>query len=139
MTLVAERGNVCAGDDTIVPKFFWPECKEEQYLCRSASSKDWSCSDTECAEEDVGTGLANVKCSSVSNTCSSQYSFLNDERAAKPPYFEDYAVEIVDEEACRKELGQDDVRCDCYRVSSAAASTKALLLLPLLSLIYYSI
>lgn len=115
MTLVAERGNPCAGDDTIVPHLFWPDCQEGEYTCRDQVSNDWYCSPKVCESENTPTGL-NPAFPCHDMTCSGTFKFLNDNRGAKPPYFEDYTVQIVNQEKCVK-------NCDCFSGSILGSSS----------------
>ena len=98
--------------------YFWPDCSDGQYSCQSSDNETWSCQDTPCGNSKAA-GLSDIPCTiNTSMACSGIFSFLNDNRGAKPPFFEAYPVEIVDADQCMTILGENDERCKCYTFRS---------------------
>lgn len=124
LTMPDDRESVCSPNSPVVPDVTWPDCKDGNYVCQDSSSKDWSCSDEPCGAKSTPAGFMDSPCNSTELTCGGVLMFLNDNRAAKPPAFEDYAVEIVDEARCLQAAGDDtnsSARCSCLSLSSSAA------------------
>ncbi|OQR97733.1 hypothetical protein ACHHYP_10060 [Achlya hypogyna] len=85
----------------IAPAVVFPGCEEGKYVCYSSSkgaySPVWYCSDSPCGV-DTPVGLKDVKCRG--HSCSAAFQFLNDNSSGKPPFFEGYPVEIIDDSTC---------------------------------------
>ncbi|OQR82049.1 hypothetical protein THRCLA_11181 [Thraustotheca clavata] len=101
LTYAGDRNNLCIPKTAISPNMVFPGCSEGQNICYSTTqgyySPIWYCSSSPCGP-DTPFGLNDIPCSGP--TCTPAFQFLNDNRAAKPPFFEPFAVEIIDESTC---------------------------------------
>lgn len=120
LTLPDDRNNPCSPTSPVVPDITWPDCEDQQFVCQDADSKDWYCSADACGANNTPAGFLDAPCNSSEYTCGGVLMFLNDNRAAKPPNFEDYAVEIVNEEACLNEHDGNATLCRCLRDPNSA-------------------
>ncbi|TMW63608.1 hypothetical protein Poli38472_002549 [Pythium oligandrum] len=114
LMLPDDRETSCSPNSPVAPESVWSDCQDGEYVCFSQSEKSWVCSETPCSAEDTPLGFANAPCNSTQATCSGTLQFLNDNRAAKPPNYEEYPVEIVDEAQCILETGNATL-CRCLR------------------------
>ncbi|KUF78460.1 hypothetical protein AM587_10007006 [Phytophthora nicotianae] len=133
LLLPDNRETICSPNSPVVPHKVWTGCNDQQYICQDNTTSDWYCSDSECGAAHTPPGFNDVPCNASQYTCDGVLMFLNDNRAAKPPNYEDYPVEIVDEQRCKKEYGEDEaaVRCRCLRDPSVAAGPQSTLVITL--------
>lgn len=115
MTLPDDRETICSPDSPIVPDYVWPDCQDQQYICQDHKSQEWSCRDTPCDWQAIPLGFRNEPCNLTERTCDGALKMVNDNRGAKPPNYEDYAVEVVDTKLCMQSHNDAD-KCRCLRV-----------------------
>ncbi|KAG2529401.1 hypothetical protein BBO99_00001560 [Phytophthora kernoviae] len=108
LTLPDDRETMCSPNSAVVPHKVWPDCQDQQHVCLDATTTTWYCSDTKCGADNTPAGFNDAPCNASRHTCDGVLMFLNDNRAAKPPNYEDYPVEIVDELLCKKEYGKEE-------------------------------
>ncbi|DBA00999.1 TPA: hypothetical protein N0F65_006260 [Lagenidium giganteum] len=120
-----DRETICSPNSAVVPEYIWPDCLDGQYMCFINSTKTWNCSDGPCQPSDIPTGFTNVPCNITERTCEGVLMLLNDNRAAKPPNYEDYPVELIDRKLCMNTY-QDDITCACLRIPSDFSSAQML-------------
>jgi hypothetical protein len=125
LTVPDDRESVCSPNSPVVPDVEWPDCVDGQHVCQDASSKSWLCSADPCGAANTPPGFLDTPCNTNEHTCGGVLMFLNDNRAAKPPGMEDYAVEIIDEQACIAENAATNTtdRCNCLSNPTSAASS----------------
>jgi hypothetical protein len=113
LLLPDDRERSCSPNSAVVPEIVWADCESGEYVCQD-KDQNWFCSGDPCTPENTPAGFANEPCDTEARTCDGALKFLNDNRAAKPPYFESYVIEIVDEARC---MAQHDnaTRCQCMR------------------------
>ncbi|RLN80509.1 hypothetical protein BBJ28_00010100 [Nothophytophthora sp. Chile5] len=130
LLLPDNRETICSPNSPVVPHKVWPDCQDHQYVCLDATTTTWYCSNTECGAANTPSGFNDAPCNASRHTCDGVLMFLNDNRAAKPPNYEDYPVEIVDPQLCREEYGEAEAanKCSCMQDPSAAVRSKATLL-----------
>lgn len=121
LLLADDRNTICSPSSAIVPEYVWPDCADQQYVCQSNATNEWSCSDSPCSDEDTPLGFVNAPCNASELTCDGVLKFLNDNRAAKPVNYEAYPVEIIDEALCLHKHG-DATKCRCLRAPSSHAA-----------------
>lgn len=121
LTIADDRENPCSGTSPIAPAAVWFDCEDGQYMCMD-SSKNWYCSDSACGTENTPLGFMDARCNASEHTCDAALMFLNDNRGAKPPNYNDYPVEIVDEVQCLETYGNAS-RCKCLRNPSGASKS----------------
>ncbi|ETV99187.1 hypothetical protein, variant [Aphanomyces invadans] len=102
-----DRVGFCTPKRAIAPGSFFMSCNEGEHVCFRQNETRWYCGAHSCGL-DVPVGLANLPCSN--ETCTGVFKFLNDNRGAKPPFYEDTAVEIVDEKEWPYCLGMQNPR-----------------------------
>jgi len=141
MIRVAERGNLCAGDDNIVPSKYWRSCAagDAVQVVADDGSTAWgeecqpwdqtrdgaagvnACCNFETQAECATLGSKTVtvdgtaeQLESLPYSCTGFYKFINDDTGAKPPFLDDFEIEIV---KCDE---SDDVDCatKCYTGSA---------------------
>jgi hypothetical protein len=136
LSLPDDRETICSPNSPVVPHKVWPGCQDRQHVCQDSTTSTWYCSDSECGDAHTPTGFNDAPCNASRHTCDGVLMFLNDNRAAKPPNFEDYPVEVVDEVLCRQELGEQEAaaRCKCLRDPSSASQPHVSLILVLLAI-----
>ncbi|CCI45434.1 unnamed protein product [Albugo candida] len=118
LVLSTDRDNICAPNSPIIASYTFPDCKDSEYICQD-TMKNWYCSPTNCLQ-DTPMGFADRPCNRKQKTCDGVVKMMNDNRAAKPPNFEEYPVEIIDKEACMQQH-RDISRCNClWDVSKAS-------------------
>lgn len=146
LTVPDDRESVCSPNSPVVPEVAWSDCVDGQHVCQDADSKTWFCSSDPCGAASTPSDFLDASCNKSEHTCGGALMFLNDNRAAKPPGMEDYAVEIVDEQACMEKNTATNTtdRCKCLGNPTSAASMVSrrmwpwsLLLLPLLQLMLF--
>ncbi|CEG38528.1 RxLR-like protein [Plasmopara halstedii] len=116
LLLPENRESICSSNSPIVPHKVWTGCEDQQHICQDHTTSTWYCSNSVCGAAHTPIGFNDVPCNTSRHTCDGVLMFLNDNRAAKPPNYEEYAVEIVDEQLCKKELGEEEgsMRCKCF-------------------------
>lgn len=124
LLLPDNRETICSPNSPVVPHKVWTGCQDRQHVCQDNSTAAWYCSDSACGEADTPPGFNDVPCNASRHTCDGVLMFLNDNRAAKPPNYEDYPVEIVDEQLCREEYGEEEAASRCKCLHNPSASTR---------------
>lgn len=119
MVRVAERGDLCGGDDVIVPSKYWHKCKADtkaKWFDSDSGSltsggddcEAWTPADAAndvpkcCADETEAECATSAKYQTSDGSeavgapysCTGFWKFINDDTGAKPPFLEDYEVEI---------------------------------------------
>ncbi|KAF0691440.1 Aste57867_17332 [Aphanomyces stellatus] len=94
-----DRVDFCTPKQAISPAAFFMPCDDGEHVCYDKAATQWYCQDSPCGTNDTSAGFADVPC--AGDTCSGAFKFLNDNRGAKPPFFEDSAVEVIDEATAR--------------------------------------
>ncbi|GLD97601.1 hypothetical protein PINS_up006291 [Pythium insidiosum] len=122
-TLPDNRETICSPNSAVVPDVVWPDCDDGQYVCFTSDS-GWYCSSEPCGDA-TPHGFFDVPCSTSQLTCGGALKLLNDNRAAKPPYYEQFPVEFVDEAECLRQQANAS-RCRCMRSPIAAAGERLL-------------
>nr|CCA16218.1 conserved hypothetical protein [Albugo laibachii Nc14] len=117
LVLSTDRDNICASNSPIVANITFPDCEDSEYVCQD-TAKNWYCSTTHCLR-DTPMGFADRPCDRKQKTCDGVLKMMNDNRAAKPPNFEEYPVEIIDKEACMQQY-HDIAKCSCLLDASNA-------------------
>ncbi|KAF0745511.1 hypothetical protein AaE_008407 [Aphanomyces astaci] len=97
-----DRVQFCTPKQAIAPGAFFKACGDGDHVCYRQNETQWYCHPSTCGS-DVPVGFADVPC--FKDTCSSVFKMLNDNRGAKPPFHEDTAMEIVDDEYGKYCLG----------------------------------
>ncbi len=98
----------------------WPDCNDKQYVC--FDNKAWYCSDTQCPNDHIPNGFSNVPCNKTEMSCDGSLMMLNDNRAAKPPNYEEFPVEIVNQTLCLEQNGNNLSACHCLQAPISSAS-----------------
>lgn len=121
MVRVAERGAPCNGDDVLVPSKYWKSCgagDAVQWWDDEAGAGMWGgdectpweasmaannvpmCCDyttkEECSQKAMYTDSDGANQTAQPYSCTGFYKFINDDTAAKPPFLDDYEIEIVE-------------------------------------------
>lgn len=129
MVRVEERGDLCSGDDVVIPSRYWPTCAEGEVSNSNLAVQGFPEQEEDSCLPVVGGSvtvdgavLNGVKgclingtlpsTGSYTNTdafsCHGYWKILNDNAGAKPPFMEDFVVAIVD---CVNEDCGADVQC----------------------------
>ncbi|KDO23537.1 hypothetical protein SPRG_10730 [Saprolegnia parasitica CBS 223.65] len=118
LVYIGSRNSICLPNIPIAPSIVFPGCDDGDHVCYSTTKGDyspiWYCSKTPCGV-DTPLGFRDVACHGPS--CTASFQFLNDNRGAKPPFFEMFPVEIIDETSC------DDAAICCVTDPRLEAST----------------
>jgi len=118
MVRVAERGNLCAGDDVIVPSKYWESCPDGSAVkfedegavgwgggCAPYDDATMSTLDQmKCCDGTTAADCVNTKYNNSQGqeqtaqpySCTGYYKFINDDTGAKPPFLDDFEIEIVE-------------------------------------------
>ncbi|KAF4130233.1 hypothetical protein GN958_ATG20648 [Phytophthora infestans] len=128
LLLPDSRETICSPNSPVVPHKVWTGCNDQQHICQDNATFDWYCSDSNCGDAHTPVGFNDVPCNASRYTCDGVLMFLNDNRAAKPPNYEDYPVEIVDEQLCRKEYSEEEaaIKCRCLHDPSTATRPQSM-------------
>ncbi|KAF0719367.1 Aste57867_1088 [Aphanomyces stellatus] len=100
LTYVGDRTNKCLPTVGIAPNVIFPTCTDGQYVCygnKGHYTKQWYCSATRCGA-DTPPGFNDRACQG--DKCMDYFMFLNDNRAAKPVFFEAFPVEVITPDQC---------------------------------------
>merc|ERR1719231_1101475 len=113
MVRVAERGNLCAGDDVVVPSKTWWDCADGNYADSAGETPAGDAAIVFNGDECVPVTTPNTAVGGTNLTaccdketeaecgdkppysCTGFWKFINDDTGAKPPFLEDYNVAIV--------------------------------------------
>lgn len=122
LLLPDSRESICSPNSPVVPHKVWTGCKDQQHICQDQTTSTWYCSNSKCGVAQTPIGFNDVPCNASRHTCDGVFMFLNDNRAAKPPNYEQYPVEIIDKQLCEKERGkvEGSFECNCMHNPSVA-------------------